>query len=491
MGASICPETVRECCPTTAPMDRELARRMDGPQRYRLLQGYPMPALMPAFHPGQTLDPVKVDTARPLIVGVLPHTSCAPTLAGCGFCTFPHEPFRASEVRRTVAAVEREIRLRRDSRPELSERRVDAVYLGGGTANLTPPDALESLCRTLSRAFDLHEAEVTLEGAPVFFLKGRHALLEVLRQSLPTRRLRISMGVQTFDPDQIRGMGREAFGDRHTVAAVVESAHARGFTTSGDFLLNLPGQSREAMLSDTASAMAMGLDQICLYHLVLFRGLGTPWARNPEKLRALPALEAAFANWQAVRDLLLQNGYVQTTLTNFERSEVHRSGRGYLYEECSFRPELYDGAGFGPAALSCSSDLAGSMAVKWMNEGRAADYARAVDERAIAFSHRFVYGQKDLKLLYLTRKLPLLRIPRAAYREAYGGDPLEDLAEEFSALDRAGLTRATADAVELTPRGMFYADAVAGLLASGRVRELRGVRAEEIDANEAGGSFMG
>jgi hypothetical protein len=32
---------------------------------------------------------------RPLLVGVLPHAFCNPKIAGCGFCTFPHEYMQA------------------------------------------------------------------------------------------------------------------------------------------------------------------------------------------------------------------------------------------------------------------------------------------------------------------------------------------------------------------------------------------------------------
>ena len=39
--------------------------------------------------------------------------------------------------------------------------------------------------------------------------------------------------------------------------------------------------------------MACGLDHLGLYHLVLFRGLGTAWSREPSLLEALPANEQA------------------------------------------------------------------------------------------------------------------------------------------------------------------------------------------------------
>ena len=421
-------------------LDRELSRRMAGPQRHRLLQGYPMPAMMPQFRRGEhTLTPCVLDHSRPLIVGVLPHSSCAPSVAGCGFCTFPHEQFRASEVRATVEAVLHEVRQRA---PELAGRRVDALYFGGGTANLTPVDSFERLWKELKSAFGLDDAEISLEGAPAFF---RPALLDVI--DVP--RKRVSLGVQSFDPAQLERMGRTAIGGPPAVESALRAARARGYTTSADMLINLPHQTRAEMLRDLATAVSLGFDQICLYHLVLFRGLGTAWARDRSLVESVSA--EPYENWLACREYLLGCGYEQKSLTNFERAG------GYRYEECSFHPEAYDAVGFGPSGISGFSDPAGSMAVKWLNEDSSVGYREAMAADGLAFARRFLYGEVDLQLLHATRGLSRLHVDRRHFRW------------EWEAVEGAGLVEGNT----LTPKGMFYADSIAGLLAAGRVRDIR------------------
>src|SRR5262245_58762419 len=97
--------------PVATPLRQALRRRITRPQRHRLLQGYPMAPLLspapPGFDPFNGLD---LDDARPLLVGVLPHTFCNPRVKGCGFCTFPHEKFERTAMRRSVDHVEQEIR---------------------------------------------------------------------------------------------------------------------------------------------------------------------------------------------------------------------------------------------------------------------------------------------------------------------------------------------------------------------------------------------
>lgn len=459
-----------------APDARELQRRMAGPQRHRLLQGYPMPTLMKRVEP-HCSAPVRPDLKRSLIVGVLPHASCAPKVRACGYCTFPHEAFHRSRVERTVDSVLQEI----ESSPHQG-RPVEALYFGGGTANLTPPASFEKLLETTSRVFDLRGAEVTLEGAPAFFLSARKALLNLLDSRIDVQSKRLSMGVQTFDLERLRSMGRLSLGHPDQVAGVVREAHRRDFTCSADLMINLPGQTVEEMVADVERASELGFDQICLYHLVLFRGLGTPWSRNSDLLRSLPDNDRAFSNWQRVTERVQELGFVQKTVTNFER-------RGhYRYENDSFQPEKYDALGFGPAAISCFTDLATQTAAKWINRSENLDYSQAMAELGTARERLFVYGRRDLKLLYLTRSLAGLRADRAVYRRIYGSDPLADFAQELVACQQADLITVSERAIRLTRKGNFFADSITGLLARRRVSQIRNT---STDPNSSGKIHMG
>ena len=144
-------------------------------------------------------------------------------------------------------------------------------------------------------------AEVTLEGVPACFLNRQPLLVDILREEIPARYFRLSMGIQTFDADWLDRMGRRGFGTPETFQAVVEMAHARGFTIGADLLFNLPGQSLIQMKNDIARAIGIGVDHLGLYHLVMFDGLGTPWSKDPQLLASLPPNEQACDNWLALR----------------------------------------------------------------------------------------------------------------------------------------------------------------------------------------------
>ena len=448
----------------------ELRRRMERPQRHRLLSGYPMAPLMRPGAQAALVALEELDATRPLIAGVLPHASCNPRVSGCGFCTFPHERYHEGEVRRVVAQVAREVRERsRDL--ALRERRVEAVYFGGATANLTPPRELAGLAGTLEECLELSSAEVTLEGVPKYFLIRDEAALEVIA-AMRVRQRRISMGVQTFDPTWLARMGRSAFGDAEVIAEVVRAAHRRGFTTSVDLLFNLPGAKLAQALDDVQRAAVLGVEQICVYNLVLTPDLGTEWSARPDLLGATPPLERAHDAWLAVRESLLDLGYVQRTLTNFERAEVAITPRAFAYERASFSPDVYDAIGFGPSAISTFTGR-DRRAAKWANEARGAAYALAMETHDVPIAEAFEYAPIDLRLMHLTRGLSLTAVDRARYRAFFGTDPVADFTPRFEIAEERGLVAIDADRIALTPSGMFYADAVAGLLATDRVNALR------------------
>ncbi len=476
-----------------------LYHRMSKPQRHRLLHGFPLAAAMPfASDEVRKLSDAADERFAPrhhpdreLLVGVLPHSFCNPKITGCGFCTFPHEEFSSLKAAAVVNGVIREIESRVTSAPHLIGRSIHGLYFGGGTANLTPAIPFRNLCRKLNQVFDLAQAEVTLEGVPAYFLNRKPLLLDILPQELSARHFRISMGVQTFSRSRLEQMGRLAFGGPEVFAEVVKNAHARRMTVSADLLFNLPGQSLSEMKDDVSHAVNLGLDQICLYHLVLFRGMAAPWARDNQLLASLPDNETAARNWESLREQLLTKGYRQTTLTNFERNDLKDDSRRYLYELMSFQPDRYDMLGFGPSGISCTQHVSQTSALKTMNPESAVEYLQAIQQGGTVWNRYYEFASDDLKLLHATRQLSALQIDRRRYLDALGSDVCLDYAQEVGTLWQAGLLEVTPAAVSLTKQGMFYADSVAAVLAHRQLgRGRNGLASQRVHANDNSGGHM-
>ena len=470
-----------------------LIRHMGRPQRHRLLHGYPLAAAMPFVDQdtrrragaGEQEFCHSTNPGDALLVGVLPHPFCNPKISGCGFCTFPHESYNAAKSVEVVHAVTQELDQRLAGQPEDANARVDGLYFGGGTANLTPPQPFRHLARKLAATFDLSDAEVSLEGVPARFVRGEPLLIDVMQEELPARHFRISMGIQTFSESRLEQMGRIGFGRPSTFESAVKLAHRRGMTISGDLLFNLPSQSLAEMCNDVRRAVEIGLDQICLYHLVMFRGLGSVWSRDEALLSTLPGNIEAAENWLALREHLLANGFRQTTLTNFERAELADDPRRYRYEPISFESDQCRVLGFGPSGISFSATPDSRRALKTMNPESSAEFLQRVHGDGISWNRFFHYQAQDLEVLHFTRRIASLQIDKQAFSRRFGPLAWDTYGDKFDALIEEQLLKHADDVYALTPRGMFFADSIAGLLAEGQGRG-RGQRSEFNNSNAHG-----
>src|SRR5262249_32747975 len=159
----------------------------------------------------------------------------------------------------------------------------------------------------------------------------------------------------------------------------------------------------------------IGLDHLGLYHLVLFRGLGTPWADDDDLLAELPDNGRACDHWLALRQLLLELGFYPTSLTNIGAARVRRTPERDRHDDGSCLPNKYEAIGFGPSAASYVASKDFAHGIKVMNPTGAADYTAAVAKGRRVWNKAFVYRTLDQKVFWLTRRLAALNIDRGVY----------------------------------------------------------------------------
>ena len=141
-------------------------------------------------------------------------------------------------------------------------RSVQSVFIGGGTPSLFSPEAIDSLIASLRARLTLSaDCEITLEANPGTFEKDR---FRAFRAAGVTR---LSVGVQSFDDAALQRLGR-VHDSAQAIAAVEEAAQAFD-TFNLDIMYALPGQTREALRLDIATALSLGPPHISIYHLTI------------------------------------------------------------------------------------------------------------------------------------------------------------------------------------------------------------------------------
>ena len=189
----------------------------------------------------------------------------------CPYCDFnSHQHDGPLPETATVDALLRELE---DELPAIWGRRVETVFIGGGTPSLFSPEALDRLLAGLRALLGLGpQVEVTLEANPGATDTAHLAELRA------TGINRLSLGVQSFDDGALARLGR--IHDGRAAHEAVAAARTAGFDNLNlDLMHGLPGQDAAAAEADLATAIALAPEHLSWYQLTLEPG--TAFARRP------------------------------------------------------------------------------------------------------------------------------------------------------------------------------------------------------------------
>ena len=214
---------------------------------------------------------------------------------------------------------------------------VDTVYFGGGTPSYL---GAKRLCALLETVFSHYRvapgAEITFEANPD---SARDA--DALRMLRGAGFDRISLGAQSFDDAELRGIGRIHTADEITQA--VDAARRAGFdNVSLDLIYGLPAQTMTRWRENLASAVALAPKHLSCYGLKVEEG--TPLYLRRESAQ-LPDDDAQADFYLETVRFLAQHGYEQYEISNFARPG-YASRHNLKY--WTLQPYL----GFGPGAHS-------------------------------------------------------------------------------------------------------------------------------------------
>ena len=194
--------------------------------------------------------------------------------------------------------------------PLLGERRdVAQFHLGGGTPTYYDPDSLAALMARFREHFDiLPGAEVALEVDP------RVTTVEHITRLAELGFNRLSLGVQDFDPDVQRAIGRIQ-GVEQT-AALMTAGRSLGFTSTNlDLIYGLPYQTPASLARTLAQVLELRPDRLAIYSFAFLPKAFAHQRALPEE--AIPRGEAKLALLEMTRETLRSAGYVDVGMDHF------------------------------------------------------------------------------------------------------------------------------------------------------------------------------
>ena len=188
---------------------------------------------------------------------------------------------------------------------------ISTIYLGGGTPSQLTFDQLHQLFIYINKVYPLtSEREITIEVNPDDVTVEFAALL----QQLPVNR--VSMGIQTFDDQRLRFLHR-----RHTSRQAIEAVsilRAAGINNlSIDLMYGFPGETLSDWQSDIDSALALNVEHISAYCLMIEEG--TPLHKLQGDCPQCVDEETERQMYYTLIDRLTAAGYEHYEISNFAR----------------------------------------------------------------------------------------------------------------------------------------------------------------------------
>ena len=186
--------------------------------------------------------------------------------------------------------------------PLIWGRVVHSIFIGGGTPSLFSPAAIDQLLSGLRARLRLDaDAEITLEANPGTFEKDR---FRAFSQAGITR---LSLGVQSFDDQALKALGRVH--DRAQALAAAAEAAQCFETFNLDLMYAWPGQDMARLDADIDQALALQPPHLSIYHLTVEPN--TYFAKFPP---ALPEEDLAYDMLDRITE--------RTALAGLQRYEV-------------------------------------------------------------------------------------------------------------------------------------------------------------------------
>ncbi|WP_323038555.1 oxygen-independent coproporphyrinogen III oxidase [Gemmobacter sp.] len=189
--------------------------------------------------------------------------------------------------------------------------RLSRLHWGGGTPTLLSPDLMTDLAQAVFRVVPMAPGgEFSVEIDPNEIDAPRLDALAAAGMN------RVSIGVQDFDPEIQKTIGREQ--SYELTRAAVDMIRARGVhSLNADILFGLPHQTPERIADSVQKLLSLSPDRVALYGYA-----HVPWMSRRQQMipsDSMPTPQERLKLFEVARQLFLWDGYAEIGIDHFAR----------------------------------------------------------------------------------------------------------------------------------------------------------------------------
>lgn len=327
----------------------------------------------------------------------------------CSFNRYVYEPQQATEY---FLALRQELKIYHELGYDCQ-----AVYIGGGTPTILMAE-LSCTIELIRHLFSI--SEISVETNPNHLTEQNIAELKNLRIN------RISVGVQSFDDQILKSIGRyQNYGSGREIKEKLRQVRGEFATVNVDMIFNFPGQTLSMLEADIEAVLGLDLDQVTFYPLMTSGAVDY----RREKAYYLEILEKV-------------SPYLPlTTIWCFSKNKQ-------MIDEYIINYDEYIGCGSGSFSF-----LNGRILANTFSLGK---YIEKLGEGKLPLSLASTFSARELMRYDFLMQLFGLRLNLEQLQQKYDGKFYREMWRDILFFKMAGGIEEKNDFLTLTSRGRYY-----------------------------------
>ena len=319
--------------------------------------------------------------------------------------------------------------------PNIWGRQVHTIFIGGGTPSLLSPEGMDELLSAIRARVNLDPAaEITMEANPGSIEAEKFAAYAKCGIN------RVSIGVQSFQDEQLKALGRIHTSTEAKRAIEIAMQHFPAVNL--DLMYGLPNQTLAAAKNDIETALSFQTPHLSLYNLTLEPN--TYFANFPPLLPSDDEVDAMFEQNLA---LLAKAGYQRYEVSAYAKKD----------QECKHNLNYWrfgDYIGIGAGAHGKISFP--NKITRQVRERHPETYMSAIENQGHALIESKEVDAQDLPFEFMLNALRLTGgVDTASFSERTGL-PLSVISKALQEASQKGLLDENPKYLKPTALGLRY-----------------------------------
>ena len=364
----------------------------------------------------------------------------------CDYCFYMKELVKSKDQINTyVDFLCKEIELV-SKRFNLKDKKVNSIYIGGGTPSVLTETQFKRLTETLHQWHNIQELEFTIEAEPGTFSKNKLQCYKEIGVN------RLSMGIQSFDDEVIKLSSRK-HSSMQALNSISLAKENGAFQVNIDLLSGLAGETMSSWIKTLEIAFEQRVDMLTIYKMKAYSNTVFFQKGVYDNKIELPSSEQEIEFMKKALETAGEKKYGMWSTFAF-----NLNGSQSKYIEHTWRGE--DLIAYGASSFGRIREI------NYQNLNNINAYYEKISQEELPLYRSFALSVKD----QIVREILLCSARLFSYRKSefvskFGFDYFDLIPEMIEQLVELGYIEQSKEELILTSQGILFGDFVSKLLA--------------------------